>query len=144
VRQRLGSPFVPSGCAGWPRIKGNSSPECETGAERPLPMDNSLAWTIPGKDPLPGPVFIPVACGPAKLGFHARRPWISLTDENLVVAACVPWWWAVHGRRRVHRRSILFGGLRLDVRTPLRIIKSWPLTLDRAEDIRSRVCETWT
>jgi hypothetical protein len=52
------------------------------GRNNPLPVDCSNAHTIPGKDPSPGRVFIPVACGPVELEFYALRPWISLANER--------------------------------------------------------------
>jgi hypothetical protein len=114
VYQRPGDPSVPSGRARRPRIGGNSTPECETRAELPLPVVGSLAQAIPSKNPSPGPAFIPVACGPAEFGFLVRSSWISPNGEIPRCGGVGAVGWAAHGRRRVRCRPILFGGLRLE------------------------------
>jgi hypothetical protein len=82
VHQCSGDPSVPSGRAGRPQIEGNSKLECATGAEISLPVVGSLAQVIPGKNPSPEPAFIPVACGPTELGFHARSSWNCPAGEK--------------------------------------------------------------
>jgi hypothetical protein len=101
-----------------PRIRRNSTPECVPGRNYLLPVVGSLALTIPGKNISSGPTFIPLTCRPIELGFCARNSEVSPASERPRCGGVSAVVWSARGRRRVRRRPILFGRLRLECAYP--------------------------